>query len=171
MSAFIVSQFQYCQLIWMNHSRKLNNKINRIHERALRIVYNDYSSSFEELLKIDDSVTIHVQNIRALMIEMFKVKLGEAPELLNDIFEFTKESNYSFRTKREFQSRTIRSENFGSKSLMFLGPKLWNDLPEFIKDSKNILDFKGKIKKWSPEKCPCSLCKIYVHQVGFVEIS
>ena len=47
---FIISQFNYCPLIWMIHNSGLNNKINHIKERALRIVYNDYGSSFEDLL-------------------------------------------------------------------------------------------------------------------------
>ena len=51
MKAFIESQFNYCPLIWMFHSRTMNNKINRFHERALRLVY--YVSSFDELLKKD----------------------------------------------------------------------------------------------------------------------
>ena len=52
MNAFISSHFNYCPLIWMCHSRSLNVQINRIHERALRMVYNDSISSFEDLLKI-----------------------------------------------------------------------------------------------------------------------
>ena len=68
MKSFIESQFGYCPLIWMFHSRGLNNKINRIHERALRITYNDKSSSYGELLTKDRSVTIHHRNIRALAI-------------------------------------------------------------------------------------------------------
>ena len=44
MKSFIESQFGYCPLIWMFHSRVLNNKINCIHERALRITYNDKPS-------------------------------------------------------------------------------------------------------------------------------
>ena len=59
MNAFILSQFSYCLLIWMFHSRKLNHRINKIHERALRIAYNDHQYTFEELLKIDNSFTIH----------------------------------------------------------------------------------------------------------------
>ena len=51
MKSFIESQFGYCPLVWMFHSRSLNNRINHIHERALRIVYKDYYSSFEELLE------------------------------------------------------------------------------------------------------------------------
>ena len=44
MKAFIESQFYYCPLIWMFHSRTMNNKINRLHEKALRIIYSDYKS-------------------------------------------------------------------------------------------------------------------------------
>ena len=63
MKAFIESQFGYCPLIWMFHSRKLNNLINRIHERALRIVYKDHNSTFQELLNKDNSVSIHHRNL------------------------------------------------------------------------------------------------------------
>ena len=66
MKAFIQSQFGYCPLIWMCHSRALNTHINRIHERALRIVYNDYTSTFNMLLDKDKSVTVHVRNIQTL---------------------------------------------------------------------------------------------------------
>ena len=69
MKAFIESQFGYCPLVWMFHSRSLNNKINRIHERALRITYNDKSSSFQNLLEKDNSVTIHHRNIKILATE------------------------------------------------------------------------------------------------------
>ena len=59
MKSFIESQFGYCPLIWMLHSRELNNKIKRIHKRALRITYNDKSSPYSELLTKNRSVTIH----------------------------------------------------------------------------------------------------------------
>ena len=68
MKTFILSHFGYCPLVWMMHNRRLNNRINRIHERALRLVYKDDSSSFEELLKIDNSFTIHERNIQSLAI-------------------------------------------------------------------------------------------------------
>ena len=58
----------------MFHSRKANNKINYIHERALRKVYKDNESSFENLLKKDNSVCIHHKNIQSLAIELFNVK-------------------------------------------------------------------------------------------------
>ena len=72
MKAFIESQFNYRPLIWMFHSRTLNNKSNRLHKRALRIVYSDYKSSFRELLGKDKSFLIHHKNIKSLAIELYK---------------------------------------------------------------------------------------------------
>ena len=72
--SLIMSQLCYCPLIWMCHSRKINNLINKLHERALRLVCNDKSSSFRELLERGKSFTIHERNIQVLLTEIFKVK-------------------------------------------------------------------------------------------------
>ena len=82
MKTFVFSQFNYCPLVWMCHSRKLNNKINRLQERALRIVYNDKSSTFYQLLEKDKSVTIHTRNLQYLATEIFKVKIGISPVIM-----------------------------------------------------------------------------------------
>ena len=76
MKALVESQFGYCPLIWMFHSRGLNNKINRVHERALRITYKDKSSTFQELLEKDSAVSIHHRSIQKLAIEIYKVLHG-----------------------------------------------------------------------------------------------
>ena len=67
-------------------SRELNKKINHVHERALRMVYMDYSSTFAELLKKDRSVTIHQRNIQLVAIEMFKVKYDICPGIMRSLF-------------------------------------------------------------------------------------
>ena len=76
MKAFITSQFGYCPLVWMFHSRAINNRINKLHERSLRIVYKDRNSTFEDLLEKDNSVTIHQRNLQMLLLEMYKRKLS-----------------------------------------------------------------------------------------------
>ena len=68
--AFVESQLGYCPLIWMYHSRIPNKKINKLHERALRLVYKDNTLSFNELLSMDNSFTIHHRNVQKLAIEM-----------------------------------------------------------------------------------------------------
>ena len=77
----------------MTHSRMFNNKVNHIHERALRIVYNDFSTPFEELLAKDKSVTIHNQNLQQLAIEIFKVKVGVSPIIMREVFNFSDKNN------------------------------------------------------------------------------
>ena len=78
-------------LVWMfNLSRVLNKRINRIHERGLRIVYEDYTTSYEDLLKRNGSVCIHHRNIQLVAVEMFKVKHDLCPELMKCLFYLVK---------------------------------------------------------------------------------
>ena len=86
MKTFIESQFNYCPLLWMFHSRKLNNRINKLHERALRTVYKDDDLTFEQLLQKDNSFTIHERNLQKLAILMYQVKHKMCPQPIQEIF-------------------------------------------------------------------------------------
>ena len=152
----------------MFHSRKLNNRINYIHERALRLVYKDDLSSFNELLAIDNSVTIHHRNLQALAIEIFKLKNGYAPDILQEIFEL-REPPYNLRDKRKhFWKKKIRTTKYGLQSIKYLAPKIWELVPQNIKNCESLESFKSAIKSWSTDECPCRLCKRYIAQVGFM---
>ena len=111
MNSFISSQFSYCPLIWMCHSRKLNNRINRIHERALRIVYKDYNLSFEELLIKSGSLKIHHRNPHILATEIYKVINNLSPILMKDVFA-VKDVSYNFRSDVKFTSHNVRSVHY-----------------------------------------------------------
>ena len=97
----------------MNHSRTLNNHINGLHKRALSLVYNDFSSSFSELLEKDKSVTIHYRNLQTLGYEIFKVKNNMTPEIVTEIFP-QKENNYSLRNSTALRGRSIKTVMHGS---------------------------------------------------------
>ena len=86
MSTFCNAQFSYCPLTWIFHSRKLNNKINKLQERCLRIVYNNNTSPYEELLETDNSISVHFRNVQALAIELYKVVNGFSPDIMKDFF-------------------------------------------------------------------------------------
>jgi hypothetical protein len=167
MRAFITSQFQYCPLIWMFHSRQLNKKINKIQERALRITYKDTESTFSELLQKDSAVTIHAKNLQILMTEMYKTKNDQNPSFMQEIFcENT--SHYNLRNNNEFVQPRVRSVNNGTESVRFKGPQLWQTLPPTIRNSESLCQFKTKIKHWYGETCPCKLCRIFIPNLGFL---
>ena len=86
LSSFVHCHFNHAPLSWMFQSREINNKINRVQERALRILYHDEQNSYEHLLKRDGGFTVHERNIQLLLTEMFKAKNNIEPHLLQDIF-------------------------------------------------------------------------------------
>ena len=106
MNAFILSQFSYCPMIWIFHSRKLNRTINKIHECALRIVYNDHQCTSEELLETDNSFTIHEKKLQKLAIEMFKVNNGLSLQLASEKFQFA-ENHITLDINQEQNPRLI----------------------------------------------------------------
>ena len=70
MKSFVTSQFTYCPLVWMFGNRTTNNKIDRLHERALRLVYKDENLTFEELLQKDNSFTVHNRNLPSKCLKL-----------------------------------------------------------------------------------------------------
>ena len=86
MNSFFKTQFNYCPLLWMCDSRENNTKINGLHERCLRTIYNDKQSSFNELLKKDGSVSMRERNLQVLATEMYKSNNGLSTPLMKDIF-------------------------------------------------------------------------------------
>ena len=140
MKAFITSQFNYCPLIWMFHSRQLNNRINKIQERALRLVYKVNKLTFDDLSKLDNSVTIHQRNLQILATEIFKVNNSLAPEIMTEVFEI-----------KENKSLLIMVFN-----------QIWNIVPQNIRESNSLNEFKSLIKFWKPDTRPCRLCKNYI---------
>ena len=166
--AFFDSQFKYCPLVWMFHSRKANHKINKLHERALRLIYNDYISTFDTLLDKDNSFTVHDCNLQVLAIEMYKIYNNISTVNYNELF-VKKDNNFSLRFSSDFLIPQVNSVHKGQQSLRYLGPIIWNLIPDGIKYISSLNAFKNNIKKWKPQNCPCRLCKEYIPGVGFLD--
>ena len=146
----------------MCHSRDLNNRIKNLHQRALRIVYQDKKSDFETLLKNDKSVIIHVRNLHYLVTEIYKIRNGIAPEIMRYIFHFQENENYNLKSGAHLASRNMRTILFGKETVSNLGAKIWSLLPEELKNSSSFQVSENKLKEWKPTSFPCSLCKIYI---------
>ena len=118
MNAFIPSQFLYCPLIWTFLSRKLNHKINKIHEHALRTVYNGKQCTFEEVLERDNSFMIYKRNFQKLAIEMFNVNNGLSVQLFSENFHFA-ENHYNFRHQSGTKLKVdhVKTETYGKQSV------------------------------------------------------
>ena len=152
----------------MCHNRTFHNKINRLHERCLRLIYNDKHSSFEELLEKDNSVSIHHKNIHVLATEMFKVYTKSSPEIMKEVFPLKEQGHYNLRTQTDFEIPQVKTVNYGLESIRYLGPKIWEGLPNYFKRTDTLSSFKTAIKKWKPDQCPCRLCKTYLENIGYV---
>ena len=167
MKTFIESQFNYCPLTWMFHSRQLNSKINKLHERALRLVHTNPNLTFQQLLDLDKTQCIHHRNLQKLAIEMFKVSKNLVPVPIQELFP-TYENKYNLRNQRCWKTYNVRTVGFGTETISYRGQKTWQLLPDSIKDSQTLIEFKAKIKHWTPVGCTCNLCKIYIHNLGFI---
>ena len=171
MKAFIESQFSYCPLVWMFHgNRTLETRINRLHQRALQIAYNDYHLSFEELLHKDKSFKIHERNLQKLVTEIYKIKNNLAPTFMKNIFSIS-DNPVNLRKKTSFNTFNVKTVHNGLDTISYRGPQIWSNVPDEIKKSKSLSEFKFKIKSWKPIGCTCRLCKIYIQNVGFVNIA
>ena len=132
MNAFFNCQFNYCPVIWIFHNQALNNKINRLHERCLHIVYNDKTSTFNELLEKDNSVSVYYRNIQALAIEMFIVANGMPPAIINELFQLREQSHYNLRYTSNLSSHLFIVFTMVVSYVIF-EPKIWELIPPVIR--------------------------------------
>ena len=100
-------------------------------------------------------------------IEIYKVRHNLSSEVLKEIFK-TIDPKYNLRKQTLFESRNIRTEQYGFHSLSYIGPKIWSTVPEKIKSSETLDIIKKKIKEWKPVSCPCRLCKDYIQNLGYL---
>ena len=159
--AFVLSNFQYCDVVWHFCSKESQIKLEKLHRRALRVVLNDFTCSYAELLESINRPSLYVSRLKSIVTEVFKTINGLNPSFMNDMF-VNNDINYELRDPSKLIQPRVRSDKYGKCSLRYHGAKLWNDLPVEIKCTENLTEFKGLIQSWTGPSCSCSHCILCV---------
>ena len=165
---FVVSQFNYCPLVWMFHPKELNNRINSLHEKGLRLTYQNRNLSFDKLLKLDKSASIHYRNLQYLLTERYKVKIVLSPPIMNDILTLDQNAFYNLRSGVTVTIRNISTNKFDFETITTIGAVLWRNLPNDIKKSDSLNIFKHRTKQWTPDNCPSKICRNFIKNLGYI---
>ena len=156
-SAFINGQFNYAPLVWIFCRKKLYVKIQKIHHKAVKVVYNS-NKNYDELLRNNNEVTIHQSHLRALICEVFKSSNNLNPKFMWSHFVF-KNITYNIRKGHLMKLPAAKSTSYGINSVSFRACLLWSSLPQSIKYSESIVELKAKMKDLGNIDCSCILCR------------
>ena len=156
-NSFIYSNFNFCPLVWHITSQNSTRMIEKIQERSLRFLHNDFVSSYEELLKLSGKSTMMINRLKTLCTEIYKTLNRLNPSYMNYIFKKSRK-RISLRYPNNLEVPRVNQATYGTNSLKVLGPKIWNELPEHIKSSDTLEVFKSNIKSWLGPNCNCSVC-------------
>jgi len=157
---FITSNMIYSSSAWFVCSKTSRWKLEKVHERALRVATNDYTTPYKDLLKQKNKCSLYVQHMRTFMELVYKVLHECMPPIDSDLFTI-KKVTHNFRDNCLLAKPQFNTVNFGLNSLRYQGPHLWNQLPSSTKND-SFTAFKSKIRCWTPRCCcgSCLLCKM-----------
>ena len=93
-----------------------------------------------------------------------------APEIMNEVFDFI-ECRYPLRNELRFKLRNIRTVRYGIETAAFVGSRIWTNMPNELKESTSLNEFKSKIKIWKLENGLCKLCKIYHQRIVYLKVT
>ena len=153
-----MSYFFYCPLIWMFCGKTEYALIEKTHRRALRILHNNFTYDYKQLLEISGNVNIHVRHLQHLMTEIYKTTNSTNPEFMKQVFK-QKECVYNLRNKNLLTLPPTRTATFGIRSISFKGSLIWNMIPNSFKEAKSTAAFRNQIKNWQGTECSCKICQ------------
>ena len=149
-NSFVRSNFQYCSLVWHFCGQTNNNKLEKIQGRALKILHNDYSSTYAELISKSNMSTLMLSRLRATAFEVYKTTNQINITCLSETLRI-KETNYTMRNSHKLIQPHVNTTTYGLRSFSYLAPKLWNDM---INENVHVVDmnvneFQHFIRRWN----------------------
>ena len=143
-NAFIDSQFNYAPLLWMFCRKTLYSKIEKIHHKTLKVIYES-NDTYENLLLQSNTVSVHQRHLRFLMIEIYKSISQLNPQFMWSFFTH-KDIPYNLRKGPILGLPKTHSFYYGTNAIHFRGSLIWNNLPAVVKSSDSLFELKNKIK-------------------------
>ena len=154
--SFVFLNFNYCPLVWHFTSMTSTNKIESIQKRALRLLFNDYTSTYDSLIAKANKPTMGLKRYRTLALEIFKTLNVSNPTYMQDLLYLR---SSSARRPNNIAVARTNINTCGTKSLTSLGPQIWNSLPQHIKAETLFVHFRSLINTWFGKECLWNLCK------------
>lgn len=145
--SFIASNFNFSPVVWFFCGKSNSDKLEKLQERALKFVYNDYDSTYDDLLRKGNFLSVTMYRLKQMAIEVFKCRHGINPKYLNELFN-EKLTTHQLRDTNLLQQNRFRTTTFGFRSFKYYGAKLWNSLPTEIKNTDNLNHFVRSITLW-----------------------
>ena len=161
----LMSQFCYCAIIWMCHSRMINNQINKLHKRLWDFFITIKAFLFGKVLKKISNYSW--KKYSSTINRNIQSKSRVPREIIIEISKF-KDRSHVLRKNNCIERRTIKSYKYGSETVSNLGEKLWYMVPENNKKIQSLQNFKNKIRLRTLLNCSCKLCKTFVANSGYV---
>ena len=142
-----MSNFDYCSIIWHFCGKKSNSKIEKIQERALKVVFDDFDSDACSLRERLGTKSVFQLRLNRILIEIFKTVHGQNPSYLNSIFK-AKITPYNLRDPSKLIQSRKDSTTYGLRSVNYVGSKMWNELTPAIKSAPDVASFKAALNNW-----------------------
>ena len=129
----------------------------RILHYTRKVIYQS-DASYDDLLQVSISMSLHQQHLRFLLAEIYKSTGILNPQFMWSYFKY-REVSYNLRQGLVFFIPPVRSTIYGTNSVHFLGSLIWNKLPNLVKSSRSISEFKNVINKIRNIDCGCMICR------------
>ena len=148
--SFVMSNFNYCPNVWHFCGKVNNNKLEKIQARALRILYKDYDSEYDELISKSNTDKILVSRLKKILIEVFKTLKKSNPSYLHSLYAL-KDTKYNLRNEMSIIQPNRNTVTYGTRSLAYIGAKLWNDMKFNFENFEDIdlEEFERMIASWN----------------------
>ena len=150
-SSFIMSNFNYCPVAWHFCSMTSTKKMEKIQEKALRFINDDFELPLRDLLVSNNTDFLHIGRMKLMAREVFKILHQMSPEYIQDL-------NYHFRKKIKHRCPELIPQWYGLRTFRYEASRIWNNFPNEIRAAESYPQFRRMLRTWTGPICKCPLC-------------